>query len=91
MFFAQQTGMVKGIVYDFDTHEKLPGATVQLSSNMAKGAATDIEGHYILELDTGYHQLICSYVGLKTYTFSVHVALNIVTEEMFILNQLPNR
>jgi outer membrane cobalamin receptor len=79
--FAQHTGIVKGIVYDFETKEKLPGATIQLSTNLAKGVATDIEGHYILELDTGFHQLVCSYIGLKTYTFSVHVDENKVTEE----------
>jgi iron complex outermembrane receptor protein len=77
---AQQTGIVRGNVYDFDTKEKLPGATIQLSTNFAKGTATDIEGHYVLELDTGYHQLICSFVGLKTYTCSVHIAKDVVTE-----------
>jgi outer membrane receptor protein involved in Fe transport len=78
--FAQQTGILKGVVYDFETHEILPGATIQLSGNMAKGAATDADGHYMLELDTGYHQLICSFISLKTYTFSVHISTNIVTE-----------
>jgi iron complex outermembrane receptor protein len=86
--FAQQTGIVRGIVYDFETHEKLPGATIQLSTNLAKGTSTDVDGHYLLELDTGYHQLVCSYVGLKTYTFSVHVTLDAVTEEDAFLKPL---
>jgi iron complex outermembrane receptor protein len=77
---AQQTGIVRGNVYDFDSKEKLPGATIQLATNLAKGAATDMDGHYVLELDTGYHQLICSFVGLKTYTCSVHIATDVVTE-----------
>lgn len=79
--FAQQTGILKGIVYDFETHEKLPGATIQLNTNLSKGAATDLDGHFMLELDTGYHQLICSFISLKTYTFSVHISENAVTEQ----------
>lgn len=76
-----QTGILKGVVYDFETKEKLPGATIQLVGNLSKGAATDIDGHYMLEIDTGYHQLVCNFVGLKTYTFSVHITENGVTEQ----------
>jgi len=81
---AQQTGMVKGNVYDFETKEKLPGATIQLSTNLTKGAATDVEGHYVLELDTGYHQLICTYVGLKTYIFRYIYQKMWLLKKMFI-------
>ncbi len=80
-----QTGVLKGVVYDFDTHEKLPGATLQLVNNLSKGAASDVEGHYLLELDTGYHQLVCNFVSLKTYTFSVHITENSITEQDIFL------
>ncbi|HEX7413812.1 MAG TPA: TonB-dependent receptor [Bacteroidia bacterium] len=80
-----QTGVLKGVVYDFETHEKLPGATIQLVTNLAKGTATDIDGHYLVELDTGYHQLICNFVGLKSYVFSVHITANSVTEQDLFL------
>ncbi len=80
-----QTGVLKGVVYDFETRERLPGATIQLVNNLSKGAATDIDGHYILEIDTGYHQLVCNFVGLKTYTFSVHITENSVTEQEIFL------
>ena len=76
-----QTGVLKGVVYDFETRETLPGATIQLVNNLTKGVATDIDGHYLLELDTGYHQLVCSFVSLKTYTFSVHISENTITEQ----------
>lgn len=76
-----QTGVLKGFVYDFETRENLPGATIQLVSNLSKGTATDVDGHYLIELDTGYHQLVCSFVSLKTYTFSVHISENSVTEQ----------
>jgi outer membrane cobalamin receptor len=76
-----QTGILKGDVFDFETRERLPGATIQLAGNLSKGVATDADGHYLFELDTGYHQLICNFVGLKTYTFSVHITENQVTEQ----------
>jgi iron complex outermembrane receptor protein len=76
-----QSGVLKGIVYDFETHEKLPGATVRVLKNVIKGAVTDIEGHYLLELDSGYHQLVCSYIGLKNDTFSVFITPNAIKEQ----------
>src|ERR1700756_4825026 len=79
--FSQQTGVLKGVVYDFTTHEKLPGATIRLVNNLNKGAATDIDGKYLLELDTGYHQLICSYIGLRNDTFSVYIIANVIKEQ----------
>ena len=79
--YSQQSGVLKGVVYDFDTQEKLPGATIRLVKNLSKGAATDIDGKYLLELDSGYHQLICSYVGLRNDTFSVFISPNAIKEQ----------
>ena len=79
--FSQQTGVLKGVVFDFETREKLPGAAIRLVKNLGKGTSTDIEGKYMLELDTGYQRLICSYVGLKNDTFSVYITSNSVTEQ----------
>lgn len=76
-----QTGVLKGVVYDFETQEKLPGATVRVLKNATKGAVTDIEGHYLMELDSGYHQLVCSYVSLKNDTFSVYISPNAIREQ----------
>jgi len=75
-----QTGVLKGTVTEEATGETLPGATIQLVSNMAKGAATDIDGRYYLELDTGMHVLVCGFVGLGSDTFRVHITNNNVTE-----------
>ncbi len=86
--FSQQTGILKGVVYDFDTHEKLPGATIRLVKNLSRGASTDIDGKYLLELDTGYHQLICSYIGLRSDTFSVHISDNAIKEQDIHLKNL---
>ena len=40
----QQTGILKGVVKDGSTKEVIPGATIQLATNLAKGTVTDIEG-----------------------------------------------
>jgi outer membrane cobalamin receptor len=76
-----QTGILKGVVYDFETRDKLPGATIQLIKNLVKGTFTDADGHYLLELDTGYHQLACSLLGLKSDTFSVYISTNAIKEQ----------
>lgn len=73
---AQQTGVVKGTVIDFTTKESLPGATIQLLSNLSKGTATDLDGNYSMALDTGYHRLVCNYIGYIPDTFAVHIAEN---------------
>lgn len=76
---AQQTGTLKGTVSDKSTNETLPGATIQLLNNLSKGTASDIEGNYSLELDSGFHQVIFAFVGLKSDTMLVHIDAGIST------------
>lgn len=83
--FSQQTGILKGTVSEFSTGEVLPGATIQLVSDLSKGTVSDVDGHFYLELDTGYHKLICGYVGLGSDTFSVRIGANMVTEKLIKL------
>ena len=81
----QQTGILKGVVKDGSTKEVIPGATIQLATNLAKGTVTDIEGVYSLVLDTGYQIVICSFVGLQSDTFAVHITNNVITEKNIVL------
>ena len=53
--------------------------------NLAKGTATDIDGHYFLELDTGYYKVVCGYVGLKSDTFFVHIVTDVIVEKNIAL------
>lgn len=78
---AQQTGVIKGQVRDAVSKELLPGATFQLLSNLAKGTVTDIDGNYSMVLDTGYHQLVCNYIGYVPDTFSIHITSNSIAEK----------
>lgn len=84
-FSQQAAGGLKGIVSDAATKESLPGATIQLAKNLSKGTATDIDGHYFLELDTGYYTVICGFVGLKSDTFSVHILNDVIVEKNIAL------
>src|SRR6218665_403850 len=78
---AQQTGVLKGKVADASTKEFLPGATIQVVSNMGKGTVTDIDGVYSMVLDTGLQQLVCNYIGFKADTFKVYINANEITEK----------
>jgi hypothetical protein len=79
--FSQQTGVLKGKVKDAVSKELLPGATFQLVNNLAKGTVTDIDGNYSMVLDTGYHQLVCNYIGYTPDTFKIYIQANLITEK----------
>lgn len=78
---AQETGILKGKIIDDASKEYLPGATIRLVNNLAKGTVSDIDGNYSMVLDTGYHQLFCVFVGSLNDTFSVHIQSNVITEK----------
>lgn len=84
-FSQQASGALKGTVIDAATKESLPGATIQLVKNLAKGTACDVDGHFFMELDTGYHKMVCGYVGLKSDTFLVHIVSNSIVEKHIAL------
>lgn len=86
--YAQSTGVVKGTITDKDTREPIIGATIQLLNDLSKGTSSDIDGNYVLVLDTGKHHLICSYLGLETDTFSVYITENVVTQKNLTLKQI---
>lgn len=78
---AQNQGTLKGKITDKNTNETLPGATIQLLSNLSKGTASDIDGNYAIRLDTGYHKIIFAFVGLKSDTILVHIDEGTVIEK----------
>lgn len=88
MLFSQSTGILKGVVTDAGTKETLPGATIQLVKDMSKGTSTDIDGKYYFEVDTGYQQIICGYIGLGSDTVKIYVGANMVVEKNFKLKSI---
>jgi len=88
VFSQENTGVIKGTITDKDSKEPIIGATIQLLSDLSKGTASDIEGNYVLVLDTGKHKLLCSYLGLQTDTFSVYIKNNEVVQKNIYLKQV---
>ena len=81
------TGVIKGNISDKESKEPIIGATIQLLSDLSKGTASDIEGNYVLVLDTGKHLLLCSYLGLQSDTFSVVIKENEIFQKNIVLKQ----
>lgn len=70
---AQETG-ISGHVTDADG-EDLIGATVRVLNSVV-GTATDLEGHYHLEVPTGRIRLAFSYVGYQTLDTLINVTVS---------------
>ena len=86
-FSQTGTGVLKGAIYEKESKEPVIGATIQLLSDLSKGVASDMEGNYVLVLDTGNYKLLCSYIGLQSDTFSVKITENQITQKNIILKQ----
>ncbi|MBL7895971.1 MAG: TonB-dependent receptor [Bacteroidia bacterium] len=86
--FAQNKGTLKGVIKDKSTGETLPGATIQLLHNLSKGTASDIEGNYTLELDSGSHVVLFGFVGLKSDTVEVTIFPNQTTNHDVMLKPM---
>ena len=70
---AAGSGTLKGKVYDSDTHEELPGASI-LIQGTSIGASTDINGAYsIPNAPSGEETIIVSYVGYVALTTQVTI------------------
>jgi outer membrane receptor protein involved in Fe transport len=68
-----QTGIVTGRVVESGTGTSLIGANVYLKSDMSKGAVTDYNGYFRLELPAGKQWIEISYTGMKSKTIPVTV------------------
>ncbi len=66
--FAQYS--VKGTVVDAKTNESLIGATVVVEG-VTGGTVTDIDGNFMLNIPSGDHNIIISFVGYLTKTVAV--------------------
>jgi outer membrane receptor protein involved in Fe transport len=71
-FYAQTTGVIKGLVKDKSNREALPGATVIL--NKTNGTSTDAMGAFLLKSEPGSYELSCDLIGyaLRTQTVTIH-------------------
>ena len=70
---AKGTGSISGKVMDAETGEALPGATVLLKGT-SLGAATDLNGRYIIQgVPAGSYTIRVTYVGYTTADVKVEI------------------
>lgn len=62
---------VTGTVFDADSNELLPGASVVVSESNV-GTTTDFDGNFTLENLKVEDQIIISYIGYKDYTVTIN-------------------
>jgi len=68
MGFSQ--GSLKGIIIDSSSKETLVGVNIISGTH---GCSSDIEGKYSLELPTGQHEVVYSFIGYKKITKKVQI------------------
>ena len=72
----QNSGVIKGRVYNSKTNESVPFATVQIWGT-TKGVITDSDGNFSFTgLDPGYAELRVSFVGFKPFISSAVMVTN---------------
>jgi TonB-dependent receptor len=71
---AASSGTIKGTIFDKDTKDALPGATV-IVKGTSIGAASDLNGGFIIHgVPTGLQTLLVSYVGYNSVALDVNVS-----------------
>jgi len=77
-----QTGMLSGKVIDSDTHENLPGVNLIINELENRGAASDENGNFSMELPVGSYSVKASLIG---YLPVVKTDLVIKSKSQFFL------
>jgi outer membrane cobalamin receptor len=73
---AQSFGILKGTVLNASTKESIVGATIYDENEITKGAVSDVNGNYEIQLNAGKHKMICSFVSMLSDTFTVFIDSN---------------
>lgn len=75
-FLYGQTGLLSGKIFDAETGDVLPFANVFIN-NTTLGAASDIDGTFeISTIPSGWHEVVFSFVGYKSYQTRVQIKAN---------------
>jgi TonB-dependent receptor len=90
LFMAQSSmaagsGTLKGKVFDKDTKDALPGATV-IVKGTSVGASTDLNGDYLIHnAPSGQQTIVVSYIGYTPTTVVLNIPENGTLEQNFSL------
>ncbi len=86
--FAQTEPALYGTITDKRTGEPLAGATIKVkdeNGNVVRGATSNLEGRYRIALPLGRYTVEVSYLGYKTQSAQVYIALPL--EKNFALSE----
>lgn len=86
--FSQNKGILKGVVKEASTGETLFGANIRLLNDLSRGAKSDIDGNYLIELDSGYQTLTCGFLGLGSDTFKIYIQPGQITVRDIFLREI---
>lgn len=70
--FAQRSATISGYVKDASSGETLIGANVYIKETM-RGAATNVAGYYVLNVEPGTWTVAMSYIGFEEFTKKVTI------------------
>lgn len=86
--FAQQTGSIKGFVYDKKNGEPMINAVIRLSDTKM-GVVTDINGYFSLtQVPVGSYTLVATQLGYDTFSTGVNITANAVISRKIQLSQV---
>lgn len=91
--FNSSASIIKGIVSDKNTKELLIGVTIIISKadddqrNMITGTTTDLNGNYLIDLESGKYRLTYSYVAYESEEYIVDVLAEDHLEKNVDLNE----
>ncbi len=91
--FAQRTdrGIVRGSVFDAETTQPVPFATVQLTG-ASMGTTTDVNGFFTLaNVVPGQYQLLITFVGYDSLSTPVTVKAGEIVYENLTIHETGNR
>jgi iron complex outermembrane receptor protein len=70
---SQEKGYFKGIVFDKETREPLVGVNIIQKKDPSVGAATDIEGRFLIHVLPGKHTFVVRFTGMATDTINLTI------------------
>jgi len=81
-----QTGVIRGNIFDNETGEGVPFATVYLEGT-TYNASTDIDGFFVMSgIEPGDYQLVVKYIGYKDINKPVTVKADRIVNEQLVLD-----
>lgn len=83
---SQSTGIISGKVVDKSTGETIIGAIAQIEGT-DKGAVSDIEGNFRLNVEPGTYTLTLKYIGYATASIPVEVKANDVVHVDYAMEE----